>query len=198
MQCKNHPHQQAEYNCASCNVPLCHECVEEVRRGFYVCFQCAMLQSVSAVGSDLLEKREKAVERGIKEKGKWGLFHYFLTGSLVLILVMWGVIILGGQRGPQRTIEFTKKGRILLFMVDGALKRYAHYEESKYPARLSDLVPKYLSLKDSELFHLKRLAYEVKPEIGYRLSLANPKKGEMNPILSPKGIRYVPSASGGV
>jgi hypothetical protein len=197
MQCKNHPDQNAVYNCVSCKAPLCGECVEELKPGVYACFQCAMLQSVSAVGSNLVEKHEKAVEREVKKKKKWGLFQYFLLISLVLIVGMWGLIIVGGQRAPRSSAEFAKRGRVLLFMVDGALRRYAHYEGNKYPERLSDLVPKYLFLKEPELFHLKRLSYKLGPDIGYRLSLVHAKKGEMNPILSPGGITYAPPLIGG-
>jgi hypothetical protein len=77
-------------------------------------------------------------------------------------------------------------------MVDGALKRYAHYEGNKYPGSLFDLIPKYLSFRENELFYLDKLTYESGLETGYRLYLANPKEGEMNIILSPKGIDQIP------
>ena len=192
MQCKNHTDRNAEHICAGCNAPLCNDCVEEVRPGVFTCFQCAMLESVSEVGSNLKVKQEKAIEKKLTEKKKWGAFQYFLIGSSVLILAMWAVILFGGQAAPPRTVDFEKEGRVLIFTVDGALKRYANYEGNKFPERLADLVPKYLHLKESELFHLKRLAYERDPKMGYRLSLAKPKKGELNLILSPKGIKYVP------
>ncbi len=82
-------------------------------------------------------------------------------------------------------------------MVDGALKRYSHYEGSKYPITLADLIPNYLSLRQNELFYLDKLTYENDIDAGYRLSLANPKKGEMNIILSPKGIEHIPFVGGG-
>ena len=192
MQCKNHTDRNAEHICAGCNAPLCNDCVEEVRPGVFTCFQCAMLESVSEVGSNLKVKQEKAIEKKLTEKKKWGAFQYFLIGSSVLILAMWAVILFGGQAAPPRTVDFEKEGRVLIFTVDGALKRYANYEGNKFPERLADLVPKYLHLKESDLFHLKRLTYERDPKMGYRLSLAKPKKGELNLILSPKGIKYVP------
>ena len=196
MQCKNHSDRPAVHSCSSCNAPLCDACVEETRPGEYFCFQCAMLQSVSQMGSSLAHKKDKA--SGDKGKGKkWGPFRYFMTVSSVLIAVMWVVIIFGGEPPPQRTGDFAKKGRVFLFMVDGALKRYAHYEDKRYPEQLVDLVPKYLALKDSEVIYLKRLSYEKGAKTGYRLSLANPGEGEMNPVLSPRGIEYRPSPSGG-
>ena len=87
-----------------------------------------MLQSVSDSGAGLTARHEKAFEKRGKRKKKWGPFQYFVVLSSVLILVMWGVIMFGGQPAPQGAAEFAKKGRVLLFMVDGALKRYAHYE----------------------------------------------------------------------
>ena len=192
MQCKNHPDRKAEHLCSACNAPLCNDCVEEIRPGEYFCFQCAMLQSVSQVGSSLAEKKDKASKDKGKER-KWTPFHYFLTVASVLIAVMWVVIIFGGEPPPQQTAQFTKEGRVFLFMVDGALKRYAHYEGSKYPEKLDDLVPKYLALKDSEIILLKKFSYEKGADIGYRLSMANPTEGEMNPILSPKGVEYMPA-----
>ena len=32
MQCKHHPDRSAEFFCASCNGPLCKECVKRLRR----------------------------------------------------------------------------------------------------------------------------------------------------------------------
>ena len=156
-----------------------------------------MLHSVSEVGSDLLDKHDQAVEKKIRQKKKWGPFQFFLIVSSVLVLVMWGVIIFGGQAAPKGTVEFAKKGRVLLFMVNGALARYARYEGNKYPETLSALVPKYLAFKDPDLVHLRKLSYQKDPVAGYRLSLINPEKGEMNLILSPKGIEHIPSSGRG-
>ncbi|MBW1936932.1 MAG: hypothetical protein JRI84_15545 [Deltaproteobacteria bacterium] len=80
--------------------------------------------------------------------------------------------------------------RVLLFMVDGALKRYNHYEGNQYPARLTDLIPKYLAMSKEESQYLKKLVYVRDPQLGYRLSLAKPQPGQMNIVISPKGIKY--------
>jgi hypothetical protein len=158
-----------------------------------------MLVSVSAVGTTMKGKRERLAEKKEKEKEKkkWTPFRYFVLISLVLILVMWGVIIFGGQKAPAGAADLAGQPRILLFMVDGALKRYAYYEDNRYPARLIDLFPKYLSLRKEELPLLDTLSYAKDPELGYRLSLARPKPGEMNLIISPKGIQYETSKGGG-
>lgn len=198
MQCKHHPERSAEFFCASCNGPLCKECAEEAEPGQYYCFQCAMLHSVSEVGTSIKEKLEKGEKRKEKEKKKRGPFQYFVMVSCALILVMWGVIIFGGQKAPPRTVHFAKKGRVFLFMVDGALKRYAHYEGSGYPEKLSNLVPKYLTLRKEELFRLDKLSYQRDPKAGYLLSHAKAKPGEMKVILTPGGIEYThpPSSEG--
>jgi hypothetical protein len=158
-----------------------------------------MLKSVSAVGSGLTEKREKAVEKEVGKKKKWGPFHYFLMVSSTLILVMWGVIIFGGQKAPEKSgvvLERGKANRVLLFLVDGALKRYAHYEGNKYPASLDALVPKYLQLRDDQTHLLKRLSYIKDPQIGYRLSIAEAGTGDMKVILTPKGLKYSEPSGG--
>jgi len=193
MQCKNHPERSAKYFCESCKAPLCEECAEEIRPGYFLCFQCAMIQSVSEVGTSIKEKREQEEK---KKKKRWGPFHYFLIVSSVLILVMWGYIIFGGQELPTSiaTADYGKQGRVLLFMVDGALKRYAHYEGNRYPEKLTDLVPKYVSLRGGQIVHLQQLAYERASDVGYRLSLVKPDPGEMNVILTPKGIEYTAPA----
>ena len=196
MQCKYHPERKAEFFCASCNAPLCKECAEEVKPGNYLCFQCAMIQSVSEVGTSIKEKREQEEK---KKRKKWGPFRYFVIVSSVLILVMWGYIIFGGQELPATiaTVDYGKQGRVLLFMVDGAIKRYAHYEKDKYPESLTDLIPKYLSLEGEQILHLKQLLYQLDPNTGYRLSLASPQPGEMNVVLTSKGIEYTaPSEEG--
>ncbi len=59
MQCKHHPDREAVHFCASCGIHLCGDCAEEGKPGSYYCFQCAMVQSVSAVGTTLKDKREK-------------------------------------------------------------------------------------------------------------------------------------------
>ena len=196
MQCKYHPERKAEFFCASCNDPLCEECAEEVKPGSYLCFQCAMIQSVSEVGTSIKEKREQEEKR---KKKRWGPFQYFVIVSSVLILVMWGYIIFGGQEIPATlaTVDYGKQGRVLLFMVDGAVKRYAHYEGNEYPEQLTDLVPKYLSLEGTQILHLKQLLYQLDSKVGYRLSLASPQPGEMNVILTSKGVEYTaPSEEG--
>ena len=189
MQCKYHPERSAAHFCDSCHAPLCEECAEETRPGKFLCFQCAMIQSVSEVGTSIKEKREQEDK---KRRKKWGPFRYFVIVSSVLILVMWGYIIFGGQELPPSvmTVDYGKQGRVLLFTVDGALKRFAHYEGNKYPERLTDLVPKYISLQGEQILHLKQLAYELNSDTGYRLSLAKPEPEEMNLILTAKGIEY--------
>jgi hypothetical protein len=202
MQCKHHPDREAVYYCVSCNAPLCSDCAEEVRPGEYACFQCAMLQTVSKVGTDIAEKKEKAVEKEAKKKRRWGPFQYFLVVCSVLILAMWGVIIFGGQPAPEQTasaLDKSKAGRVLLFLVNGSLKRFAHYEGNRYPERLADLVPKYLQLKKSQLSFLENLRYsrDPDPNVGYRLSLAHMKKGEMSITLTASGVKYsVPEGEG--
>jgi hypothetical protein len=198
MQCKFHPQRQAEVFCAGCNVPLCMECAEESRTGNkYYCFQCATLHTITEVGTSIRDKREKAEERKDKEKKKWGPFRYFVIASSVVILVMWGVVLFGGRKAPHRTIDFSKSERVLLFMANSAIKRYAHYEGNNYPMQLSDLVPTYLSLGEEEAIHLNRLSYRRDPEKGYRLSLAKPAPGEMNLTFTSKGIEYTAPLGGG-
>jgi len=132
-----------------------------------------MIQPVSEVETSIKEKREHEEN---KKKKKWAPFRYFVIVSSVLILVMWGYIVFGGQELPPPTItvDYGKQATVLLFTVDGALKRYAHYEGNKYPERLTDLIPKYLSLQGEQILHLKQLAYQLDPKTGYRLYLAPP------------------------
>lgn len=190
MQCKNHPNRDAVQFCTSCGIPLCNDCTEEARPREYYCFQCAMLHSVSEVGTSIVDKREKATEKKLAKKREWGPFHYFVIVSSVLIAVMWGIIIFGGKKAPGSKIDFAKQERVFLFLVDSSIKRYAHYEGNKYPAQLPDLVPKYLPMREEDLHQLKRLSYQRDPQKGYRLSLAKPKQGTMNIIITPKGIEY--------
>jgi len=192
MQCKNHPDRRAEHLCASCGTPLCSDCAEEGKGGEYFCFQCAMLNSVSAVGTTIKDKAEKSAEKRDKdrEKKKWTPFRYFVGLSSILILVMWGVILFGGEKAPSGSADLTSQPRVLLFMVDGAIKRYAHDEGNRYPATLNDLVPKYLALADQDRRQLDMLKYMRDPQVGYVLSLAQPEPGQMNIIISPKGISY--------
>jgi len=158
-----------------------------------------MLHSVSAVGTGLTEKQAKAVEKRAKKKKKWGPFQYFLTVSSTLILVMWMVIIFGGQKAPEKSgvvLERGKANRVLLFLVDGALKRYAHYEGNRYPDTLTDLVPQYLQMRKDQTQILGRLSYIKVPGTGYELSIANPRTGDMSLILTPKGVKYAQPSGG--
>jgi hypothetical protein len=117
--------------------------------------------------------------------------------SSVMILVMWGVILFGGQKAPAGAADLGNQPRVLLFMVDGALKRFAHYEGNHYPAQLTELVPKYLSLRKEEIPLLDIVSYTTDASLGYRLSLAKPKPGDMSIIISPKGVRYEMLPGGG-
>ena len=196
MQCKNHPERTAEHFCGSCGIPLCEDCVEETASGERYCFQCAMFQTVSGVGSSLQDKREKAAEKKLEDKKKWGPFQYFLVASSALVVVMWGVILLGGQKTPASRGDLSKNTRVLLFMVDSAVKRYAHFEGDQYPQELSELIPKYLQLSKEELHLLQRLSYEIDPAEGYRLEPRSTKPGEMRVVLTSHGISYTPASEG--
>jgi len=198
MKCKNHPKKEAVQFCSSCGIPICEDCIEEPSPGQYYCFQCAMLQTVSVVGTSLVDKRTKSDEKKIAKKKAWGPFQYFVIVSSVLIAVMWGVILFGGQKSPGQKLDFANQERVFLFMVDSSIKRYAHYEGNKYPDKLADLVPKYLRLSDEDIPQLNRFTYLKDPNAGYQLSLAKPKAGEMNIIISPKGIKYEAKIEGGV
>ena len=191
MQCKTHPNRRAEHFCAGCGIPLCSDCSEEVKPGQFYCFQCAMLTSVSAVGTTIKDKRVKAADKKEKEEGKkkWTPFRYFVVVAAVFILVMWGVILFGGQQAPAGTADFANQPRVLLFMVDSSIKRYAHYEGNQYPAKLSDLIPKYLRLQEKDLPQLQNLSYERDQALGYRLSFAKPKPGEKI-VITAKGVKY--------
>ncbi|MBN1849129.1 MAG: B-box zinc finger protein [Deltaproteobacteria bacterium] len=197
MKCKNHPNREAVTFCANCGIPLCSDCAEKSPSGKTYCFQCAMIYSVSEVGTSIVDKREKSEGKKKHKKKKWGAFQYFVIVSCVLILVMGGVIIFGAPEESGKKIDFANNQRVFLFMVDSCIKRYAHYEGEKYPEKLTDMVPKYLPMKKEDLHHLESLLYQKDPSVGYRLSMAKPKPGEMNIIISPKGIQYSTPTQGG-
>jgi hypothetical protein len=197
MNCKYHPDRPAEVFCASCNAPLCTECAEQSASGEYYCYECAMLHSISEVGTSLKDRRDKEEERKEKAKKRRGPFTYFVIISLVLIAVMWGVILFGKKPAPPASAQVVANDRVLLFMVDGAIKRYALYKGNTYPTALTELLPDYLSIREGEAVHLKRLSYRPDPKVGYRLSLIKPGPGEMNLILTPKGIEYTTPAKEG-
>ncbi len=197
MQCRHHPDREAEHFCAGCGIPLCSECAEETRTGSFYCFQCALRQSVAEGGTKIQDQRENAKRSKAAAKRKIGPFHYFVLCSSVLIFAMWGVILFGGQDPPGTTADFENQPRVLIFMVDSSLKRYAHYEGKKYPEQLADLVPKYLSLGGNESFLLKKLVYSPDPVVGYRLSFAEPQSEAMHMTLTPDGIRVAPQTGGG-
>jgi hypothetical protein len=197
MQCKYHPKRQAVHSCNSCGAPLCPECAEEVKEKEYYCFQCAMFQTVSGVGTTLKDKREQLIEKREKKKKKYGPFHYFLIISSSVILAMWGVILFGGKMAPVGSTSVLQNDRAFLFLVDSAIKKYAHYKNNDFPEQLAALVPTYLPLKKNDLVHLNRLTYQRDPKEGYFLSLSNVKPGEMKIILSVKGIKYQPASGQG-
>ena len=192
MQCKNHPDKPAKYFCVSCRVPLCDDCAEESEPGRYYCFKCAMITSVSAVSATIRDKKERAADGKAKEKKKLTAFHYFIILTSTLILAMWGFIFFGGQEFPESedNIDLAGNTRVLLFMVDGSIKNYAHANGNKYPERLINLIPDYLSIGSDQLHHLALLSYEKDPKTGYRLFLANPEPGEMHIIITADGIQY--------
>ena len=197
MNCKYHPDRTAAAFCTSCNAPLCSECVEKSASGEPYCYERAMLHSLSAVGTTLKDRKDKGEERKERAKKRWGPFGYFVIVSTVLIAVMWGVILFGKKPAPPAAAELSTNDRVLLFMVDGAIKRYALYKGNTYPVALTELLPDYLSLREGEAAYLERLTYQPDPRVGYRLSLIKPGPGEMNLILTPKGIEYTAPATEG-
>lgn len=197
MQCKYHPQRQAVHSCNSCGAPLCPECTEEVKAKEYYCFQCAMFQTVSGAGTSLKDKKTQLDEKKEKKRKKWGAFQYFLMISSSIVVVMGAVILFGGQSAPPGSANILQNDRAFLFLVDSALKKYAHYKGNIYPDQLSVLVPSFLPLKKNDLIFLERLSYQKDPQEGYFLSLSNVKPGEMKIILSTKGIKYQPAANQG-
>jgi hypothetical protein len=93
-------------------------------------------------------------------------------------------------------MDYSKKGRVLLFMVDSSIRRYYHYENKEYPDDLFILAPKYLRMSKEELHYLDGLIYKKEPATGYTLSLAESAPGSMIIILSPQGIKYGPVKRG--
>jgi len=156
-----------------------------------------MVQSVSEVGTSLKDKRARSAKKKEKAKKKWGPFQYFLVVSGILILSMWGFVLFGGQEVPTSRMDFGNQPRILMFMVDGAIKRFADDEKLKYPEKLIDLIPKYLNMAKVDLAHLETLLYVRSNEAGYRLSLKTLKPGHMNIVITPQGIQYEPSSREG-
>jgi hypothetical protein len=197
MQCKYHPDREAELFCASCHAPLCTQCAEQTSTGESYCYECAMLHSVAEVGTSIRDKREKGEQKRAGKAKRWGPFRFFVLLSGVVIVVMWALILFGGKKAPPRSTEFAKKGRVLLFMVDGAIKRYALSEGNRYPEHLTDLIPVYLPLREGEAAHLQSLSYQKDAKAGYRLSLARAQQGQMNIILTATGVEYsAPSGEG--
>jgi hypothetical protein len=151
-----------------------------------------MMTSVSAVSTTIRDKKEKVAEGKTRTRKKLTAFHYFVIFTSTLILAMWGFILFGGQEFPdfQGKINLAGNTRVLLFMVDGGIKNYAHRNENRYPEKLSDLLPDYLSIEANQVHHLELLSYYKDPKLGYRLFLANPKPGEMHITISADGIQY--------
>ena len=122
-----------------------------------------------------------------KEKG-WGLFHLSVLICSALIVALWGVIIRGGEPPPPRTAYVVERPTVLVFLVDTALKRYAHYESGRYPDQLPELLPRYVRLRDEEFPYLKTLSYSTDPTGEYRLALLDRGTGDAIITLSPQGI----------
>ena len=197
MQCKHHPDRRAGQLCTSCGIPLCDECSEEGMPGKYFCFECAIQNSLSQAGTTMQDQKNRASKKRKKRKKKWGLFQYFVIVCTILILAMWAFILFGGEEPPAASMDLSKQPRILLFMVDSALKRFAHYEGNIYPEKITDLIPKYLSFNEGDLFQLTILSYERVTGLGYHLSLSDPRPGELDIVISPKGIEYQLVPGGG-
>ena len=192
MQCKNHPDKQATQFCAACEMPLCDDCAEENEPGQYYCFKCAMITSVSAVGASIRDKKERATDGRAKEKKKLTAFHYFVIITSALILAMWGFILLGGEEFPESegNVDFARNTRVLLFMVDGIIKDYAHTKGNGYPDTLHELPQDYLStdLKKFLDSHPDLLSYKRDPETGYKLVLKESE--DMHIVISADRIQY--------
>lgn len=190
MKCKNHPEREASQFCSSCNIPICDNCAEEVNPEEFFCFNCAMLQAVSTVGTSIADKKDKGDGKSVKAKKQWGPFHYFVIASCVVISVMWTIILFGGEETPGKKIDYANQERVFLFMIDSSIKRYHNYEGNNYPERLIELIPKYLRMADEDIQYLDMLAYRIDAGGGYNLTLANPKPGSLSIILSSQGIKY--------
>jgi hypothetical protein len=123
-----------------------------------------------------------------KKEKSWGLFHLYVLICSALIVALWGVIIRGGEPPPPRMASVVERPTVLLFLVDTALKRYAHYGRGRYPEQLSELLPRHVRLGNEELSYLETLSYSKDPTGGYRLALIDRNTGDASIILSPQGM----------
>jgi len=126
----------------------------------------------------------------------WGPFHLTLLISAAVIIALLGVIIRGGEPPPPRTIRVIERPTLILFLVDGALRRCTHYEGTGYPERLSDLPVKYMPIKKEDFLSLEMLSYSTDATEGYRLSLTDRDTGDVIMVLSPQGIVDMSSSEG--
>jgi hypothetical protein len=133
-------------------------------------------------------QRLRSKKRKENQKNNWGLFHLYVLVSAALIIAMWGVIIRGGEPPPARTLHVVERPTVCLFLVDGAIRRYTHYQGGGYPAKLSELLPRYFPIPKEKLSCLDTLSYSTDPRGGYRLTLTDRSTGDVIIMLSPQGV----------
>lgn len=113
----------------------------------------------------------------------------FVSVSLLLIFVMIGINVYWRYDLPGVIPGVETRDGSLLFLTDSALRRYALYENNRYPDTLTQLVPRFLPLGPPEARLLAAMNYERDAVSGYLLSLIGAHEAVPELTMTCEGIK---------
>ena len=142
--CTNHPDRAAPSVCAGCSRPFCDGCL--VR--FEKLLLCETCKGRFLAGVDDRPIAPRDPKRAARSEAPRGRPLHWILGSIALLFSFgFGLVIIAALAEPWQAFSADRKLATAfdrLVLVGAALERY-RVDAGRYPEKLGDLVPKYLT-----------------------------------------------------
>lgn len=189
MKCAYHPQKEAVNKCGMCQKPLCEECGEAKVGANVLCSRCAALSAAQAAmsgeGDRWAEHEAKKSAAGGKKKKP----HVAMTVVIILsvIVILANVYMYMGPKTPAVT-EFDpyEDPLVAATLIDGGIEDYATDHGGQFPAKLSDLLGKYLPYKKMTSAVLNMFSYTRFSPTSYALRFKDEDNEEYSDIVFGK------------
>ncbi len=189
MKCAYHPQKEAASHCSMCRKPLCEECGEQKSGDRVVCNRCAALSAAQAAasGEDARQTEHEERKSAAAKKGKKPHVAMIVVVILSVIVLLANIYMYMGPSVPQ-VDEFDPYEHPLLALdlVNDGIEDYAGDHGGQFPAKLTDLLGKYLPYEKMTAPVLDMFAYKRFSPTSYDLRFKDADNVEFSDIVFGK------------
>ena len=173
MKCTYHPERDAAERCSQCKKPLCDDCAIADGGNTFICSRCVALKAAHEVAhgtEQRLEEREEKREIRKTKRKKSPYLRIFLPISSALALILLGLNFYFRSTTP--ILEESPQAEhpaVTIMTVDQALRDYSVDHQGKFPARLYELLGKYIPQEEMDRKDLEKFEYKRPSSRSYEL-----------------------------